>query len=59
MKADDGAEHTFHFTKDVTVHGAKDAAKTPEESLKGVHEGLELRFTARQRAHGRPHAKLI
>ncbi|QHN03637.1 hypothetical protein FTO74_09850 [Granulicella sp. WH15] len=56
VKADDGAEHTFHFTKDVTVHGAKDAAKTPEESLKGVHEGsrVAVHYTAkgsRETAH--------
>jgi VCBS repeat-containing protein len=56
VQTDDGAEHTFHFTKDVAVHGAKDTAKTPEESLKGVEEGsrVAVHYTAkgsRETAH--------
>jgi len=56
VKTDDGAEHTFHFAKDISVHAGKDVAKTPDESLKGLKEGsrVAIHYTAkgsRETAH--------
>jgi hypothetical protein len=36
VKIIDGAEHVFHFTKDLLVHGGKD---TGVDALKGLREG--------------------
>jgi VCBS repeat-containing protein len=48
VKTNDGAEHTFHFTEKVSVHGAKDVAKTPKETLDSVKEGsrVAVHYTA-------------
>jgi Cu/Ag efflux protein CusF len=56
VETDDGAKHAFHYTKDLSVHGAKDVAKTPEETLQGVKDGskVAVHYTAvggRETAH--------
>ena len=38
----DGTEHTFHYTSNVVVHGAKDTAKVPGETFHGVKEGSKV-----------------
>ncbi len=42
VKTDDGTEHTFHYAKDVTVHGAKDTAKGATDTLGGLKEGSKV-----------------
>ncbi len=37
-----GVRHTFHYTDEVTVHGAKDVAKAPDEAFKGVKDGSRV-----------------
>jgi len=34
-----GTEHTFHYTDQVSIHGARDIAKTPGEFFKGLKTG--------------------
>jgi hypothetical protein len=38
----DGTEHTFHYTGDLAVHGAKDTAKGSDDAFHGVKEGSKV-----------------
>ncbi len=38
----DGTEHTFHYTSDVTVDGAKDTAKGTVDAAHGITEGSKV-----------------
>jgi len=38
----DGADHTFHYTGDLVVHGAKDTAKGTDDAFHGVKEGSKV-----------------
>jgi len=56
VETDDGAKHTFQYTGDLAVHGARDVAKTPGETLKGLKDGdkIAVHYTvkgARETAH--------
>jgi Cu/Ag efflux protein CusF len=42
VKTEDGAEHTFHYTKDATVDGADDIKKATMDSLGGLKEGSKV-----------------
>jgi ABC-type Fe3+-hydroxamate transport system substrate-binding protein len=42
VEAKDGTEHTFHFTKDVVVDGAKDTEKGTVDAAHGVGEGSKV-----------------
>lgn len=42
LETDKGAKLTFHYTDDVTVHGAKDVAKTPDETFEGLKDGSRV-----------------
>jgi hypothetical protein len=42
VETKDGTEHTFHYTKDVTVDGAKDTEKGVVDSAHGVGEGSKV-----------------
>jgi len=38
----DGTDHTFHYTGDLVVHGAKDTAKGTDDAFHGVKEGSKV-----------------
>ena len=38
----DGTEHTFHYAGSTVVHGTKDTAKAPGETLHGLKEGSKV-----------------
>jgi Cu/Ag efflux protein CusF len=42
VKSEDGTEHTFHYAKDVTVHGAKDTEKGTTDAVSGLKEGSKV-----------------
>jgi hypothetical protein len=42
VDASDGTEHTFHYTGDLVVHGAKDTAKGTDDAFHGVKEGSKV-----------------
>jgi hypothetical protein len=42
LETDKGAKHTFHYTEDVSIHGAKDVAKTPDETFEGLKDGSKV-----------------
>jgi hypothetical protein len=42
VETKDGAEHTFHYTSDVTVDGAKDTEKGTVDAAHGVTEGSKV-----------------
>ena len=42
VKAADGTEHTLHFVKRTTVHGAQDTAAAAKDVFHGVKEGGEV-----------------
>jgi hypothetical protein len=42
VKVADGSEHTLHFVKRTTVHGAQDAAAGAKDSFQGVKEGSQV-----------------
>jgi len=42
VKTEDGTEHTFHYAKDVTVHGGKDTEKGTTDALGGLKEGSKV-----------------
>jgi hypothetical protein len=42
VKAADGTEHTLHFVKRTTVHGAQDTAVAAKDAFHGVKEGGEV-----------------
>jgi hypothetical protein len=42
VKTADGTEHTFHFVKRSTVHGAEDTGKGAEDAFHGLKEGSEV-----------------
>jgi hypothetical protein len=42
VKTAGGAEHTFHYTSDVTVHGGKDIDVASKDTLHGLREGSEV-----------------
>lgn len=42
VKTGDGTEHVFHWTKDATVHGAKDTDMAAKDSWHGLKEGSEV-----------------
>jgi hypothetical protein len=42
VKAADGTEHTLHFVKRSTVHGAEDTGKGTEDAFHGLKEGSEV-----------------
>ncbi len=42
VKAADGTEHTLHFVKRSTVHGAEDTAKGAEDAFHGLKEGSDV-----------------
>ena len=49
VKLADGSEHTFHFVKRTTVHGAQDTADAAKDSFHGLKEGSQVavHYTAR------------
>jgi hypothetical protein len=42
VKAADGTEHTLHFVKKTTVHGAEDTAKGADDAFHGLKEGSQV-----------------
>jgi hypothetical protein len=42
VKTADGTEHTYHFVKRSTVHGAEAVAKGSEDAFHGLKEGSEV-----------------
>jgi hypothetical protein len=42
VKTADGTEHTLHWSKDTSVHGAKATATGAEDSWHGLKEGSEV-----------------
>jgi hypothetical protein len=42
VKAGDGTEHTLHFVKRTTVHGAQDTSKGTDDAFHGLKEGSEV-----------------
>jgi hypothetical protein len=42
VKLADGSEHTFHFVKRTTVHGAQGAAAGATDAFHGLKEGSEV-----------------
>src|ERR1700685_1570631 len=42
VKTADGTEHTFHFVKRTTFHGADDTAKGATDALNGLKEGSQV-----------------
>jgi len=42
VKSEDGTEHTFHYVKGVTVHGAHDTAKGATDAVAGLKEGSKV-----------------
>jgi VCBS repeat-containing protein len=42
VKTADGTEHTFHFVKKTTVHGADDTAAGTKDAFHGLKEGSEV-----------------
>src|ERR1700733_16273582 len=42
VETKDGAEHTFHYTDDVIVHGAGDTKKGAVDAAHGVTEGSKV-----------------
>jgi hypothetical protein len=42
VKVADGTEHTLHFVKRTTVHGAQDIAAGAKDAFHGVREGGEV-----------------
>jgi hypothetical protein len=42
VKTADGTEHTFHFVKRTTVHGAEDTAKGTADAFGGLKEGSQV-----------------
>ena len=42
VKTADGTEHTLHFVKRSTVHGAEDTAKGADDTFHGLKEGSEV-----------------
>jgi hypothetical protein len=42
VETKDGTEHTFHYTSDVTVDGAKDTAKGSVDAAHGITEGSKV-----------------
>lgn len=49
VKAADGTEHTIHFVKRTTVHGADDTAEGAKDAFHGLKEGshVAVRYTAK------------
>jgi uncharacterized protein YjhX (UPF0386 family) len=49
VKAADGTEHTLHFVKRTTVHGAEDTAKGADDAFHGLKEGgqVAVHYTAK------------
>ncbi len=42
VKLEDGTEHTFHFVKRTTVHGAEDTAAGAKDAFHGLKEGTQV-----------------
>ena len=42
VKTADGTEHTLHFAKETTVHGADDSAMAAKDSWHGITKGSEV-----------------
>lgn len=42
VKVADGSEHTFHFVKRTTVHGAQATASAADDSFRGLKEGSQV-----------------
>src|SRR6185437_1855816 len=42
VKLADGTEHTFHFVKATTVHGAQETAAGAKDAFHGLKEGSEV-----------------
>ncbi len=42
VKTADGTEHTYHFVKRTTVHGAEDTAKGSTDAFHGLKKGSEV-----------------
>lgn len=42
VKLADGSEHTFHFVKRTTVHGAEDSAVAAKDTFHGLKEGSQV-----------------
>lgn len=42
VKLADGTEHTFHFVKATTVHGAQETAEGAKDAFHGLKEGSEV-----------------
>ncbi len=42
VETDKGIKHTFHYSEKVTIHGAQDVARTPDEALKGLKDGTRV-----------------
>jgi Cu/Ag efflux protein CusF len=42
VKTEDGAEHTFHYTKNATVDGAEDTKKATVDGLGDLKEGSKV-----------------
>ena len=42
IKTADGAEHAFHWSKETSVHGAKEVGAASKDSWHGVKEGSEV-----------------
>jgi hypothetical protein len=42
VKAADGTQHTFHFVKKTTVHGAEGTAAGAKDAFHGVKEGTQV-----------------
>jgi hypothetical protein len=42
VKSADGTEHSLHYVKETTVHGAKASADAAKDSWHGVSEGTEV-----------------
>ena len=42
VKTADGTEHTLHFVKETTVHGAHASADAAKDSWKGLSKGTEV-----------------
>ena len=42
VKTADGTEHTFHFVKKTTVHGADDTVAGSKDAFHGLKEGSEV-----------------
>ena len=49
VKLADGTEHTFHFVKRTTVHGAEDTAAGAKDAFHGLKEGsaVAVHYTAK------------